>query len=85
MDLLWISSFGRELSLPVPNWNGFMQVAVTGGTFDKTKMHILPFINLNPNDISTIYTALCFAQKLCDDHNLAIAPVTFDPPVYIGC
>ena len=67
MDFLWISSFGHELSLPVPGWNGFMQIAGQGGEFDQTKIQILPSINMNPNDMSTIYTDMWFAQKLCDD------------------
>ena len=40
-------------------------------------------INLNPNDMSSTYTALSFAQKLCDQHKIAAAPVTFDQPLYI--
>ena len=66
MDLLWLASFGKELVPSVPNWNGFMQVAVLGEVFQSSGIKILPFINMNPNDLSTIYSALCFAQKLCD-------------------
>ena len=33
--------------------------------------------------MSTVYTALNFAQKLCDQHKIATAPVTFDQPLYI--
>ena len=72
MDLQWLCSFGRELS-PVPSWSGFMQVANKTGEFERTKIQIL-----NPNDMSTIYTALSFVQKLCDQHIIAAAPVTFD-------
>ena len=83
MDLLRISNFGRELSSPVPSWSGFMQIVNKEGEFECTKIQILPFINLNPNDMSTIYIALSFAQKLCDRHKIAAAPVTFDQPPYI--
>ena len=83
MDLLWISNLGPELSLPVPSWNGFMQIEVQGGEFDQAKIQILPFINMNPNNMSSKYTALCFAKKLCDDHNIAAATVTFDRALYI--
>ena len=81
IDLLWLSSFGKKLSSPVPSWSGFMQL--TKGESSKTKIQILPFINLNPSDISTIYTALSFAQKECEKYNIKFAPVTFDQPLYI--
>ena len=83
MDLLWISNFGCKLSSPVPSWSGFMQIVNKEGEFECTKIQKLLFINLNPNDMSTIYTALSFAQKLCDRHEIAAAPVTFDQPLYI--
>ena len=83
MDLLWISNFGSKLSSPVPSWSGFMQIVNKEGEFGCTKIQILPFINLNPNDMSTNYTALSFAQKLCDRHKIAAAPVTFNQPLYI--
>ena len=82
MDLLWISNFGRELSSPVPSWSGFMQIVNKEGEFECTKIQILPFINLNPNDMSTIYTALSFAQTFCDRHKIAAAQ-SFDQPLYI--
>ena len=59
-----------------------MQLTMEGES-SKTKIQILPFINLNPSDISTIYTALSFAQKECEKYNIKFAPVTFDQPLYI--
>ena len=45
------------------------------GTYDVTT---LPFINMDPSDCSTIYTALC-----CDKAGQKTCFVTFDQPLYI--
>ncbi|MES9881150.1 MAG: hypothetical protein ABW185_09740, partial [Sedimenticola sp.] len=61
MDRLWLASFSKQLT-PCPSWSGFMQVAVTGDTYEQSRIEILPFINLDPTNLSTIFTALCFAH-----------------------
>ena len=50
--------------------------------FQTSRIETLPFINLEPSNPSTSYTALCFAQTQSDKHNLKICPVTFDQPLY---
>ena len=45
LDLLWLNTFGRVLSLPITNWSGFMQVAVRGSNFDTSSIHTIPFIH----------------------------------------
>ena len=84
LDVLWQYSFtlGHQPS-NVPSWSGFMQVV--GGTHapDQSRIVILPFVNHDPSDPSTIYTSLTFAQKLSDQYNLGVCPVTFDQPLYV--
>ncbi len=60
-----------------------MQLAVTGENHMKTRIEILPFINLDPGNASTIYTALSFAQKQSEKYGLGTCAVTFDQPLYI--
>ena len=48
-----------------------------------SKIHILPFINQDPSQTDTIYSALCFAQMLSEKYGLGLCPVTFDQPLYI--
>ena len=38
----------------------------------------LPFINLDPNNLTTIYSALQFTQHECEKNAIATRPVTFD-------
>ena len=51
--------------------------------YERSRIETLPFINLDPSNLSTIYTALCFAQKQCENYGLRVCPVTFDQPLYI--
>ena len=51
--------------------------------YKMTRIETLPFINLDPSNPSTIYTALCFAQSQYEKHDLRICAVTFDQPLYI--
>ena len=60
-----------------------MQRAHRCGDFEMTRVEVLPFISLDPSNLSTIYTALQFAQKECDNHGISACPATFDQPLYI--
>lgn len=60
-----------------------MQVAMKSEQYEISRIETLPFINLDPTNLSTIYTALCFAQRQCVKHGLRICPVTFDQPLYL--
>jgi len=80
LDYLWMLNFSIKTC---PAWNGFMQTAVTGTNYEKTRIEILPFINLDPSNPSTIYTALSFAKRQCELHGIKTCIVTFDQPLYI--
>ena len=83
IDNLWLANFVLGVSLtPCPSWSGFMQISVSG-LYEKSKIEILPFINQDPSNPNTIYSALYFAQQLTERHGLGISPVTFDQPLYI--
>ena len=58
-------------------------MAVTSEIHVQSRIIILPFINQDPTNPSTIYSALCFAQRLSEKHILGICPVTFDQPLFI--
>jgi len=45
--------------------------------YERSRIVTLPFINLDPSNLSTIYTAQC------EKHCLQVCPVTFDQPLYI--
>lgn len=59
-DYLWL--VGTVYSdCPTPGWSGYMEMRTKGLTFEKTAVLPLPFINLDPNNPTAIYTALDFA------------------------
>ena len=82
LDSLWLTGYHIKAS-PCPSWSGFMQEALKTGTYDISRVVVLPFINLDPNNRTTIYSALHFAQNLCEKYGISICPVTFDQPLYI--
>ncbi len=60
LDSLWHIGPVFEIS-PCPSWSGFMQVAMSSCDYDTSRIEVLPLINLDPSNQSTIYTALHFA------------------------
>ncbi|XP_063235988.1 uncharacterized protein LOC134538524 [Bacillus rossius redtenbacheri] len=64
-------------------WNGFMNT-ITSHMDDCKSSYIMgvPFINLNPSNPSTIFTALCFAAEQCKKRNQTCI-VTFDQPLFL--
>ena len=84
LDALWRSSYKLSCNVSqIPSWSGFMQMAVTSKIHVQSRIVIPPFINQDPTNPSTIYSALCFAQRLSGKHMLGICPVTFDQPLFL--
>ena len=83
LDVLWISGHTIQAT-PQLSWAGFMQSAMQNtGTYDVSEITTLPFINMDPSDCSTIYTALCYARAQCDKAGQKTYFITFDQPLYI--
>ena len=85
IDYLWLASFALGIT-PAPGWSGFNQL-VTESQSQSNVFHVsdavaLPFINLNPSDMST-NTALIFAKKEASLFNKSYCIVTFDQPLFI--
>ena len=45
-----------------PYLSGFMQTVAHGNKFEQSRIVVLPFINLDPGNMSTLYTALCLLK-----------------------
>ena len=83
LDVLWISGHTMQAT-PNPSWAGLMQSAMQNtGTYDVSEITTLPFINMDPSDCGTIYTALCYARAQCDKAGQKTCFVTFDQPLYM--
>ena len=66
-----------------PSWAGFNQTVVSHGNYDTSRIEIFPFVNHNPNNPDTIYSALSYGQTLAEKYHLGVCPVTFYQPLYI--
>lgn len=82
-DLLWMC--GRLFNFHfAPSWFGYNEYITSElSGFAQTKTTPLPFINLDPGNDSTIYTALSFTASQCKELDQEIGFVTFDQPLYI--
>ncbi|ELU04096.1 hypothetical protein CAPTEDRAFT_187549 [Capitella teleta] len=85
LDQLWMTSMifpVANLGAPSLSWGGFMQLASKGENYERTRIEILPFINRQPTNPSSIYTALNFAREQSSLHGMETCFVTFDQPLY---
>ncbi|KAJ8893155.1 hypothetical protein PR048_005738 [Dryococelus australis] len=66
IHLLWISGRWAGISAP-PSWNGYMKVSMSNPStdFHSTEVTVLPFINLEPGYMPTIYSVPLFSSKEC--------------------
>ena len=80
-DLDFLISVSRPLRQNTPGWSGVMQAVQKGSYPGQTEIVFLPLIDLNPSDLSCIYSTLMFVAK--ESTKLDAAPViTFDQPLY---
>ena len=65
LDDLWMSGYIFEIS-PCPSWSGFMKSVMHNEQhqYERSRIVILPFINLDPGNLSTIYSALSFVKSI---------------------
>ena len=74
LDNIWMASYYVSDPSKCPSWSGFNQ-SVFSRQYDISRIEILPFVNHDPNQHDTIFSALMYAQKLADKHKLGICPV----------
>lgn len=77
--LLWSMSpmFAKER----PSWSGFMQTVFVGEHSGTASFHYLPIIDLDPTDMTCIYSTLCYIHDLSTKYNVPPV-VTFDEPLF---
>ena len=79
LDILWKTSilFGS----PRPSWLGMMQFVHHGDHPGKSSVMFLPMIDMNPTDVSCIYSMLIFITEHAHRYN--VQPIiTFDQPLW---
>ena len=85
LDLLWHSGwFCSDDQHPRVNWSGFMQDVTADGCHPpKADIRMLPIIDLNPSDMTCIFSTLSFLENQAAKLNMPVACVTFDQALYI--
>lgn len=71
----------RSIRSPVIGWSGFMQSFQDGEYPGKSSVCFLPMIDMNPSDMSCIYSTLSFITTEASKHGI-VPTVTFDQPLY---
>ena len=75
----FLLKFRRPLSSKIPSWSGFMQTVQRGDHPGKSSVIFLPMIDMNPSDLTCIYSTSVSEQA----SKLKVSPVvTFDQPLY---
>ena len=77
VDFLWKSSW--LLTLDRPGWSGLMQFCQKGEYPEKSDIVFLPVIDLNPSDLSCIYSTINFLFRHSTKYGV-VPILTFDQP-----
>ena len=80
-DYLWHISY--FFSNPRPSWSGYRSNISIGEHPGKSTISLLPIIDLNPIDMTCIYSTLKFVQSQAKELNKVTPVITFDQPLYI--
>ena len=82
IDMLWHTSlFFHQTSRP--SWSGFMTENSVGEYPGKSTVTILPIIDLDPTNMSCIYSALKFVEGQAKALNQETQVLTFDQPLWL--
>ena len=79
LDILWKTLI--LFSSSRPSWSGMMQFVQKGDHPGMSSIMFLPMINMDPTDVTCIYSALHFLAEQARYHN-ANPVVTFDQPFW---
>ena len=72
-----------SLRRSVSEWSGFMrQITINVDVDGVHQVEFAPFIDLDPNNMSTVLTALMFVSDQCKKHKVEPV-VTFDQPLWL--
>ena len=79
LDILWKTSI--MFGAPRPAWSGMMQFVHRGNHPGKSSVMFLPMIDMNPSDVTCVYSTLKYIQDHAQRHD--VSPIiTFDQPLW---
>jgi len=79
IDILW--TLTPFLQWPRPGWSGFMQMVHKGTHPGKATVVFLPMIDLDPTDMTCIYSTMLFLAEQAQQ-NKVTPVITFDQPLW---
>ena len=82
-DLLWHAKYFHRTDVPRPAWSGYMQ-DISKGTFPgQSVINMLPIIDLDPTNMTCIYSTLLFITEQATKLGIKTPVVTFDQPLWL--
>ena len=79
LDLLWKISYPCKVRSV---WPGFMQAITKGDHQGKASFHFLPMVDIDPTNMSCVYSTLVFVNDQCIKYGIQPI-VTFDQPLWM--
>jgi len=79
IDALWKASL--LLRPKRPGWSGLMQTIQKGKHPGQCSVFYLPMIDMDPSDLSCVYSTLCYISSHARKYNVTPV-VTFDKPLW---
>ena len=82
LDLLWHTTFFFTADNLRPSWSGYMANVCSGDYPGKSTVNVLPIIDLDPYDMSCIYSTLLFVIDQSKQLRIEVPVLTFDQPLW---
>ncbi|KAK3104785.1 hypothetical protein FSP39_010049 [Pinctada imbricata] len=70
-----------SLRSPTPSWSGLVRMVHCGSHPGKTAIYFLPMIDMNPSDITCVYSTMLFICQQASKQS-STPVLTFDQPLY---
>ena len=68
---------------PIPEYGGFMKLITRYNNHPAVhKVDFLPFVDMDPDNESTIYTTIKFVMDMCEKNGVRMVVLTFDQAVW---
>ena len=81
-DSIWKAAGLKLHTTQRPNWSGYMK-KITVSKHQKHQITFLPIIDLNPTDMTCIYSTLLFIITQSNRLGMETASITFDQPLWL--
>jgi hypothetical protein len=81
-DMLWHAAYFFNKNCR-PNWSGYMSDVSVGDYPGQSTVSFLPILDMDPSDMTCIFSTLCFFAEQAKKLNIETPVVTFDQPLWL--